>query len=77
LTEKKGFQASPFQGESSKKLAEFQAPSDDCPANPKSKIQNPKSGDNANGKAVQLRVEQVSGVNSAIDNQWISFDPTS
>jgi hypothetical protein len=32
-----------FQGESLKNFAEFQAPSDDCPANPKSKIQNPKS----------------------------------
>jgi NAD(P)-dependent dehydrogenase (short-subunit alcohol dehydrogenase family) len=51
-----------FQGESSKNFSEFQAPSDDCPANPKSralpipeetsgtqrpKIQNPKSGDAA------------------------------
>jgi hypothetical protein len=38
---KKGVSSLPFQGESSKKLAEFQAPSDDCPANPC--IQNPKS----------------------------------
>jgi hypothetical protein len=45
LDRKKGVSSLPFPGESSKNFAEFQAPSFEGPANPKSKIQNPKSGD--------------------------------
>jgi hypothetical protein len=37
---KKGVSSLSFQGELSKNFAEFQTPSDDCGANPKSKIQN-------------------------------------
>jgi hypothetical protein len=38
VTEKKGVSSLSFQGESLKKIAEFQAPSFEGPANPKSKI---------------------------------------
>jgi hypothetical protein len=43
-----------LKGESSKNFAEFQAPSFEGPANPKSKIQNPKLGDSH--RSVSLNV---------------------
>jgi beta-lactamase class A len=57
IDRKKGVSSLPFQGESSKNFAEFQAPSDDCPANPKSKIQNPKSGDVGRGRKGRSQIE--------------------
>ncbi|MFB2916863.1 MULTISPECIES: DNA polymerase III subunit delta' [Aerosakkonema] len=42
---KKRVSSLPFQGESSKNSSFFELPSDHCGANPKSKIQNPKSSD--------------------------------
>jgi hypothetical protein len=45
IDRKKGVSSLSFQGESLKNFAEFQAPSFEGGANPKSKIQNPKSGD--------------------------------
>jgi hypothetical protein len=45
MTEKKRFQASPIRGELAQNSSLIQAPFFQGPANPKSKIQNPKSSD--------------------------------
>jgi N-acetylglucosamine-6-phosphate deacetylase len=54
LSQKKGVSSLPFQGESSKNSSESQAPSFHGGANPKSKIQNPKSSDNYLGQTANL-----------------------
>jgi hypothetical protein len=76
LDRKKGVSSLPFQGESSKNFAEFQAPSDDCGANPKSlhpkslhpKSLHPKLGDGSPALLALRVMIPVIG-----DGSWIHF----